>query len=155
MQPFAALFSVASVMLAGPAGAADVSDLAGHWRTVRHAADVEIADCGDGTPCGYLASAGSEVTGGRVRDERNPDPAQRNRLLADLPLLWGYSRSGEGWRDGRLYNPETGQTFRSSLELVSANQLRVQGCLGPFCRTQTWTRINAVDSTSAKGNAHE
>jgi len=140
MYRLGGLIIAASTLLVSSACANDLTDMVGDWRTVRHGAEVMIIDCGDGSPCGFLVSVGSEVRGGNTRDARNRKPELRNRPLAGLPILWGYSRANDGWRGGRLYNPETGQTFRSSLDLISSGQLRVQGCLGPFCRTQTWTR---------------
>ena len=142
-------------LLAGPAGADTLSEIAGSWRTVRHEADVEIMDCGDGSPCGYLLHPGLQLGEGRTRDNRNPDAALRDRPLDGLPLLWGYSRAGAGWEGGRLYNPETGQTFRSSMELISADRLRVRGCLGLLCSSQVWTRIVTPGATSMKGSSNE
>ena len=139
------------VCLAGDADASDLSGMIGEWRTVRHGAEVRITDCGDGTPCGFLVSVSSDLRGGETHDVRNPDHDLRDRPLDGLPILWGYKRKEKGWRKGRLYNPETGQTFRSSLDLLSHDRLRVKGCLGPFCRQQIWIRINE-SGTSKTGD---
>ncbi len=144
-----------SMVAACPVLASDLAGIAGDWRTVRHGAAVTIADCGDGSPCGFLVSVDDEVSGGRSLDENNRDPELRSRPLAGLPILWGYSPSEDGWRDGRLYNPETGQTFRSAMALIAGNRLRVQGCLGPFCRTQVWTRINQQDAALTEGGSDD
>lgn len=116
----------------------------GEWRTVRHGARVQITDCGDGSPCGYLVSVDQSVSGGQDRDIHNPDPDLRTRPLSGLPILWGYSGEGSQWRRGHLYNPETGQTFRSSLQLMPDGRLKVKGCLGVLCRTQHWVSINPI-----------
>ncbi|MCA8900996.1 MAG: DUF2147 domain-containing protein [Hyphomonas sp.] len=152
MQRLVTLVLAAAALLAGQAGAGALTGLEGSWRTVRHGADVEIRDCGDGSPCGYLVAVNAQVTGGRHLDERNPDAALRARPLAGLPLMWGFASARQGWQGGRLYNPETGQTFRASMTLISADQLRVRGCLGPLCRAQVWTRI---DTRTAKGPQDE
>ena len=114
----------------------------GDWRTVRHGAEVKIVDCGDGSPCGYLTAVSDDIRGGATHDERNKNPALRARPLLGLPILWGYQKTDIGWNRGRLYNPETGQTFRSSVVVISSDKLKVTGCLGPFCRQQIWTRIH-------------
>lgn len=132
-----------AVML-GQIGLADASEIdviSGEWRTVRHGADVRIEDCGNGTPCGFLVSVGSDIRGGATQDLRNKRAELRTRPLKNLPILWGYQKHTSGWKSGRLYNPETGQTFRSSLMVISENEIKVKGCLGPFCREQIWTRI--------------
>lgn len=143
MHRLTGLMTLALAVCSGPASASEGPEIMGDWRTVRHSAEVRIEDCGDGSPCGFLISAGQDIVRGRTHDEHNRDPELRHRRLNGLPILWGYSRKAEGWRNGRLYNPETGQTFRSSLNLISSDRLRVKGCLGPFCREQTWTRIPA------------
>lgn len=147
--------ALALLMLAGPAGAENLGGLAGDWRTVRHGAHVVIGDCGDGTPCGHLVAIDPAVGGGRTHDDKNHDPALRGRPLDGLPILWGYAFEDGRWREGRLYNPDTGQTFRSTLDLVDPDRLRVTGCWGPFCRTQTWTRIEPRTSTNARETTHD
>lgn len=138
-------FTASLICLTGTAHAGDISELEGKWRTVRHNAEVNIADCGDGSPCGYLIAVGEDVSGGETRDIKNKDPEMRTRPLSGLPILWGYSTGKNRWVNGRLYNPETGQTFRSSMYLVSSNKLHVKGCLGAFCRQQVWRRIDQTN----------
>ncbi|MEM7741860.1 MAG: DUF2147 domain-containing protein [Pseudomonadota bacterium] len=128
------------------AAAGDLTALAGEWRTVRHGADVEIRDCGDGSPCGFLIFVSTDITGGEVNDVRNNDPSLRDRPLDGLPILWGFSKRDKGWYRGKLYNPDTGQTFRSSMELISPDELKVKGCLGPLCRQQTWVRLHSIQT---------
>lgn len=141
MRRVTGLVFLALALMPCPALAGPVSDLVGTWRTVRHGAEIRISDCGDGTPCGHLVSPDPEIVGGRTRDKKNRDTTLRDRPLDGLPILWGYSSGSNGWRNGRLYNPETGQTFWSSLSMISENELEVRGCIGPLCRSQIWTRI--------------
>tara|TARA_R110000868_G_scaffold9738_2_gene47912 strand:+ start:842 stop:1276 length:435 start_codon:yes stop_codon:yes gene_type:complete len=140
-MPSTVLVSIFSYLfLAVGASAAPVDALAGQWRTVRHGALVEISDCGDGTPCGALARVEDSVSGGQLHDVRNRRPELRGRPLVGVPILWGFSADGEGWQNGRLYNPDDGKEFRARLELLSSTRLRVTACFGPLCRSQVWTR---------------
>ncbi len=139
MRFLVAIFAVAIV--AGPASAQDIFELSGRWRTQRHAAHVDIGDCGDGSPCGVLAWVAPAVANGASTDERNPNRALRTRPLVGVPILWALHATDGGWGEGRLYNPDTGQTFRAFISPSSRRQLRVTGCLGPLCRTEIWTRI--------------
>ena len=132
----------AVAVVANPVCASELSEIVGTWKTVRHGAEVRIADCGNGSPCGTLVAFGPDMADGHTQDDRNPDRSLRSRPLQGLPILWGYTAEEEGWRGGRLYNPETGQVFRSSLTLLSETDLKVRGCLGPLCRSQIWTRIS-------------
>lgn len=155
MQIWTGLMIAGLVCLSGIAKASEISELSGNWRTVRHGAEIRIADCGDGSPCGYLVSVSDDVKDGHDQDVRNKKPELRHRSLNGLPILWGYSRNQDSWRKGKLYNPETGQTFSSSLALISEDRLRVKGCLGPFCRQQTWTRIRSSETSLLESKINE
>jgi len=140
MQRNKALLTAAATLMAHDAAGQDLNALLGDWQTVRHAAQVRITDCGNGSPCGHLISVDRKVRDGRTHDTKNPDPDLRDRSIQGLPILWGYGFGDDRWQGGRLYNPETGQTFRSTIKLVAPDSLRVTGCRGPLCRTQTWSR---------------
>jgi len=142
------LITASLPLLYAPGYAGEIGEISGDWQTVKHGAAVKIQDCGDTTPCGYLLSAPDAVAAGEQHDIRNPDRNLRDRPLSGLPLLWGYSKAQTHWKSGRLYNPETGQTFRSSMELISPTKLKVKGCMGPFCRSQIWTRITSNTSNT-------
>ena len=118
------------------------SNMLGIWETPDGDARIEIADCGDGTPCGDLvwvdpASADAQT------DINNPKKALRDRPLLGIRMVWGFKLRGDKWRSGKVYDPESGRTYRAELTLVSANQLKLKGCFGPICRSQIWTR--AID----------
>lgn len=136
-------------MSLGNVQADGLGDLTGHWRTGRYGALVHIADCGNGTPCGRLAWIDERVSEGVTHDVRNHDPALRGRALLGLHVLWGFVSTSAGWREGRLYNPDDGKTFRAHLSVVSPNELRVTGCLGPLCRSEVWTRSS--DEAALRG----
>ena len=115
-------------------------DVDGLWRTARHGAIIAIRDCGDASPCGTIAGIPQDVTRGETADRRNPDTVAGTRPLIGLPVLWGFEGEGALWRNGRLYNPEDGKTFRAALTLLDPDSLQVEGCFGPFCRSQVWHR---------------
>ncbi len=141
MRFLVATASIVALLLCGAASAEGAADVSGRWRTQRHGALVDIQDC-NGSPCGVLAWAAPATTRGITTDQRNPNRSLRRRHLVGLPILWGLTPANGGWEDGRLYNPDTGQTFRSSLRVTSARQMHVTGCLGPLCRTEVWTRVS-------------
>lgn len=123
-------------------GEQNAPNLAGRWRTQMHGALVEIRYCADRSPCGFLAWVDQSITRGITTDVRNPDPALRRRPLIGVPIIWGLRPSGARWTGGRVYNPETGQTFRSSMESISNRRLRVTGCWGPLCRSEIWIKAD-------------
>ncbi len=108
-------------------------------------ADVEIIDCGDGTPCGTIVWTDDNTSDAEL-DTQNPDSTLRIHPILGLQIVWGYSKGDRGWRRGRIYNPEDGKTFRSSMKLQEDGSLKVKGCLGPLCRTNYWTPASSVSN---------
>ena len=50
---------------------------------------------------------------------------------------------GSKWT-GRIYDPDSGRNYNSTIAMKGSNALRVQGCVfgGIFCGGQTWTRVS-------------
>lgn len=122
------------------ATAQSASDVYGRWLTADENAHITITDCGDGTPCGEISWLNLEVAASD-RDIRNPDKSLRDREIVGLRMVWGFKLRKERWRSGKVYDPETGRTYRGSLQPLEDNQLKLTGCFGPICRSQTWTRL--------------
>lgn len=135
-----AFIAIAICTIASSASATSPSPN-GRWRTQMHRAIVEIRDCANRSPCAFLAWVDDSITGGITRDVRNPNVSLRSRPLIGVPILWGLRASANGWDGGKVYNPETGQTFRSSMRFMPDGKLRVTGCWGPLCRSETWVRF--------------
>jgi uncharacterized protein (DUF2147 family) len=120
------------------AAAAPAPSVEGRWVTQARDAIVEIAPCG-ASLCGRIVKFLKTPPGGvDQRDVRNPDEKLRGRKLLGLSILSGFSRAGDEWR-GRIYDPKSGKDYRSVLA-TRGGRLIVKGCLGPFCKSQSWTR---------------
>ena len=77
-------------------------------------------------------------------DEKNPDPAMRDRPLIGLELFGDFSYDGDGrWSGGTIYDPNSGKTYRCIITWVDADTLKVRGYIGmPMLgRTETWRRV--------------
>ena len=77
------------------------------------------------------------------KDELNPDPGLRDRLLLGLTIMDGFTFAGDGkWKSGRIYDPNSGKTYKCKLTLVDANTLELRGYIGISLlgRTETWSR---------------
>lgn len=109
-------------------------EVAGYWYTHDRQAIIEISDCGDGSPCGTVA----EIL--------VPNEAPE---MIGTELISGFERCEDGWRKGRILDPETGRQYRSALRLMQDGALEVKGCIGPMCRTLVWEPAPAVDSKVA------
>jgi uncharacterized protein (DUF2147 family) len=116
------------------------SGIGGEWLTANGRAIVTIRPCGR-LMCGYITRVLNRGPGVPGVDRRNPDPAARSRPILGLPILTGFSGGGGAWRNGRAYDPETGRSYRASLDLDADGSLKVTGCVLFICRTQRWRRL--------------
>ena len=76
-----------TAMAAGPAVASANLDVSGRWLTGERTAQIEVKDCGDGSPCGTVVWVKPNPKG--VLDAKNPDPSLRTRPLVGVRLLVG------------------------------------------------------------------
>jgi uncharacterized protein (DUF2147 family) len=61
-------------------------------------------------------------------DTKNPDPALRHRPWLGLNTLEKLTYGGNNeWSGGKVYDPNSGNTFDATVRLVSANQITVRG----------------------------
>jgi hypothetical protein len=95
----------------------------GIWLTEEKEGKVRIEQCGVNL-CGYSVDAKSNQNGDQVLINMKPGKDSK----------WS----------GRIYDPNTGSTYESTIALKGSNNLRVQGCAfgGMFCGGQTWSRLN-------------
>ena len=130
-----ALAAAAAVMPV--AAAATPAPIKGRWITSDKAALVEVGPCGGGI-CGRIAKVLVVDPSKPTKDVNNPDPALRARAIVGMGFLTGFTPAGDQW-NGRIYDPRNGRSYRS-IVIRDGATLKVKGCLGPFCRTQVWTR---------------
>ncbi|GAA0302767.1 DUF2147 domain-containing protein [Sphingomonas oligophenolica] len=137
------LLALALAGVAAPAPTPQPDAVVGRWKTETKNGVVEIARCG-ASICGRLVTSDLLRTNPGLKDGRNSNPALRNRLLRGLLILGGFTPAAGGvWEGGTIYNGDDGKTYSARVTPISANQLKVRGCVFvPFCKTQTWTRVN-------------
>jgi len=123
------------------ASAQTLENVGGVWLTEAKNGHVEIADCGDGTPCGHLIWVELNPDGSVPNDANNPDDDLSSQSLIGVKMLHSFKLKGERWRRGKIYNPSDGKTYGSSLKRLDADRLQVKGCVGPICKKQVWTRV--------------
>jgi len=134
--------AIVAWLAAGPALAANV--LEGDWMA-SDTTRVRIAPC-RGQPaqlCGTIAWLANPngPEGQPLRDINNPDPALRGRPLLGMLFIRDFQRAADGrWEGGKIYQPKTGKTFNSKMQLNPDGTLKLEGCVAIFCQAQTWKR---------------
>ena len=106
-----------------PAAAKPAHSPLGVWLTEEKEGKVRIEPCGANL-CGYSVNAKTDANGDKV-------------LINMKPV------NDSKW-SGRIYDPNSGSTYDSTIALKDGDSLRVQGCAfgGMFCGGQTWSRVN-------------
>jgi len=94
----------------------------GMWQTEEKEGKVRIEPCGVNL-CGYSVDTKTNQNGEKVLINMKP--------------------AKDKWT-GRIYDPNSGSTYDSTIALKGSDSLRVQGCAfgGMFCGGQTWSRLN-------------
>ena len=84
-----------------------------------------------------------DAKAGDVCDECSDD--RKGAPLLGLEIIRG-AKKAEGkdvWEGGKILDPENGRNYGLRMTPVDGGKkLEVRGSIGPFGRTQTWTRIN-------------
>ncbi len=142
MSPFTRLATLA-VTLFPLAAASTVTDIEGRWLSGDGDGWIEIELVGDSL-VGRIAGSPNDQPGDPPRyDNLNPDPALRDRPLKGLTIMSGFKYDADGrWVGGRIYDPNSGKTYRGTIRQIDANTLKLRGYVGVslFGRTDTWTR---------------
>lgn len=121
----------------------DMPPIEGTWLSGDGDGWIEITLAGDGLS-GVIKGSPNEDDERPDKDEKNPDPALRERPLTGLELFTNFSYDGDGrWSGGTIYDPNSGKTYRCIITWVDADTLKVRGYIGvPMLgRTETWTRV--------------
>jgi uncharacterized protein (DUF2147 family) len=94
----------------------------GVWLTEEKEGKVRIEQCGANL-CGYSIDKKSNQNGEQVLINMKP---------------------GKNKWSGRIFDPNSGSSYDSTIAMKGTDTLRVQGCAlgGMFCGGQTWTRVN-------------
>lgn len=132
--------SVVAAWAMATAGQAAASPASGRWLTPENDGVIEVADCGAGI-CGAVVTSERLKTQPDTKDALNKDASLRDRPIRGLEIIHEMIGGPEVWK-GRVYNPADGGTYSGSLRLVSADRMKLTGCLvWPACKSETWTRL--------------
>ncbi|UOA27746.1 DUF2147 domain-containing protein [Pseudosulfitobacter sp. DSM 107133] len=123
-------FIIAAAIGVVMAGAAMAEPVLGTWKTqVDDGAYAYV----EFTPCGASLCATIAKTFNDTGEYKSPNLGKK--------LVWDMKADGGGnYSGGTIWQPSTGKEYRSKM-VLSGNTLKVSGCVGPFCKKQTWSRV--------------
>lgn len=70
---------------------------------------------------------------------------RKNKRVLGMDFLWGFEKSGDEWKNGKILDPANGEIYNSKAWLANDTLLKVRGYAGPFdlfFRTQDWVKIS-------------
>lgn len=122
---------------------AESDRIIGEWTTAEGKARVLITRC-DSLYCGKIVWLKDPLKNGSpVVDSKNADLKLRDTPILGMTLLREFQYDGDGeYVGGKVYDPESGDTYSGKMQLVDAKTLELRGyvLIPLFGRTETWTR---------------
>lgn len=138
--------AVTVLVLSAGAAAAQGANILGRWQTEGGKSHVQISQCGQYL-CGQIVwlREPNRPDGQPKVDLKNPDQSKRAQKIIGLQMLWNFVKSSDPneWEGGRIYNPEDGDTYKSTLTLRRDGKLEVRGYVGISLlgKSQYWERV--------------
>ena len=99
----------------------------GRWTNPDHTVIVAVAPCG-ASLCGTVQWATAQAQ----QDARRGTPQ-----LIGTQILTDLQQDGGVWK-GKLFVPDANLHGESKIEVVGADQLKVEGCEFGICKSQLW-----------------
>lgn len=77
-----------------------------------------------------------------AKDEKNPDDSLKKRTLKGVVILKDMTYDNGIWKNGTIYDPESGNTYKATIKLKSDGNLTLRGYIGvpALGRNSVWTR---------------
>ena len=137
-----------TILLAATVGAAaQAADPVGEWLVKEGTARIKVVSCpqAPGQPATLWGVIWAEMKPGV--DDRNPDPAMRNRPMLGVPILINMKQTQANRWDGKIYDATRGSIFDSNISVNRQDMLEVRGCVaGIFCGGEDWKRVTGTNT---------
>jgi uncharacterized protein (DUF2147 family) len=118
-------------------------DIVGIWLTAgKEPAKIQIYKSGQ-KYYGKIVWLKYPTSNGKQKvDNNNPDKSKQNQPIIGLLILKDFNFDSDEWKDGTIYDPESGKTYDCNISLKDKSTLKVRGYIGIslFGRTESWTR---------------
>ncbi|MCF8341424.1 MAG: DUF2147 domain-containing protein [Chitinophagaceae bacterium] len=120
-------------------------DLLGKWINEDITARFEFFKTGNTYNAKIIWLAKPKNENGELKlDKNNSDKKLRNRPILGMVLLTGlqFSSNNSIWYDGKIYNPERGETLACKIKLNNKNELALTVSKNIFSSTKKWKRYD-------------
>lgn len=139
------IFAIAVLAMLLPlALVAEIYKIEGLWYNAEKTTKIQIYKTTSGTYEGKIAWQKVPNEDGKPKvDKKNPDKSLRARPLMGMVLVRNLKSKGNNKYDGAtIYDPKSGNTYSSKLEITGPNTMNLRGYIGVSLlgRTETWTR---------------
>lgn len=123
------------VMMPGVLVANDRELVVGHWASAGSIFEIMLSD---GTLKGhvralfnpkYLSEEDADRVGQPRTDDNNPDTELRDRPIIGLTMFSEYQFEDGQWQ-GKIYDPESGNTYQSRMKITGKGDLEIRGYIG-------------------------
>ena len=127
----------------------------GYWLT--SASIVKIENC-DNSLCAtiQIVFVPEGVDPESVLDKNNRNKDLRSRTLMGLNLLEDFSVTDQmqtSFEGGKIYDPNSGRSYKSKIFLKENGDLRVEGCLAFVCDGEDWKALQVTISDDGSKHA--
>lgn len=115
----------------------------GYWLNEEKDGKVEIYKRSDGKYYGKIVWLKEPNKDGKPKlDNKNKDEKLRNQTIIGLNVLKGFTKDGELYTGGTIYDPRNGKTYSCKITPIGSNILNIRGFIGISLigRTTTFTR---------------
>lgn len=117
---------------------------------------ISIREC-DGSLCGVMehifTAEGEDPLG--ILDTNNPEESLRTRPLIGIKLLDSFNPFPKKgiYRDGLIYDPRSGKSYKGKLSLIDEFTLKVEGCIAFLCQGVQWDALEVKISKDGSRSA--
>ena len=127
----------------------------GYWLT--SGSIVKIENCNN-LVCGKIETifVEDDTDPKSILDKNNKNKSLRDRTLVGIDLLSNFkikNKNQKTYKGGKIYDPRSGNTYKSNLYLNQDGVLKVEGCLAFICDGEEWkpliVKINEDGSREA------
>jgi len=131
------------------------TDIFGYWLTP--GSIVKIENCED-----YICAKIETIFVGeggdpkQILDDKNKDKSLRSRTLIGINVLFNFlieDVNQKTFKDGKIYDPRRGKTYKSNLYLSDDGILRVEGCVAFICDGEDWRPLEVTINEDGTKNA--